>query len=1360
MNELTFELVCKQLKKDKKYGDIVEKINVLSGAAIVLLGVRGVNGDVSAFVNALSIKDELINIAKCIIEKMIENKTNKYDERLDLIQWSYTMIYYTSFFDILDEKLPEDIRESLQLKVKEKKHLFSESVLSAQQKVCISNEIDEHVFFPNIYCKYSEIENRLSKLYYIMSEGLRQFVDMLSFKDNNEEKIVGEFEAIIKDIPKYALNRFKSQYLYLASHFNEFYIYVQMIEIQETDKKLEQIYKKLVSIGESRDDKIDIGLQEVRSFLINLPEIIEEENVNKIVHSLLERYQGEIENPIIDSKIDDEKLKYPSIKEAFIPQSYKIINYSGKEQLENKKTWETCDIFHDMDSFWAQYLYHPDSFKNLLLILGEPGGGKSLLTKILSARIITNDNVIIRIPLRDINADNDIEVLICEQLQKDGDATDKIPTFKWFAEHFKKNPITIIFDGYDEVLQATGGIYKTFLKKILKFQLVCEERHRPIRVIVTSRETLIDKAELPVGTIVMKLLEFSNLQRKRWIEVWNEHNKDVFELEKIKPFNLPTDNSSIEELSRQPLLLLMLAIYDANIEEGINTLGQNSVISRTTLYNELLCRFIRRELKKGPRGKEVKYEELDLNEQEALINCELERLGIAAFGMYVRGKLSLQVLELEKDLITMEVDLPKYENCRKLLSQAEILFGSFFFIHDSQSGIVKEDNTNIAFEFLHKTFYEFLVADLILKYLIKEIEGLNDLRMGRNINNYHKALNDPNHLGRQFYLTLIYTHLCAEPEILEMIVEWKAILLKNEFENKQEEFENTLCELFQKQVEVITNDLLLPDIWKENNNYFNEKKSYLQYCAMFLMNLLILQVSTNRSGECSLQIDEWKYLSIFWKMNIDEEILLKFTALFYVNQNNGRILVKKKEIGCKVENKAKLEQTIELSNFIQDNVKYNLAKLHLMDLKNHEKKQCYELLSQNGIDLKFERHGLELFQNTMSIENKKFNILKYIEDCCNEFFCQKVDEKLFTEWILYLTFLTDEMYEKRGQRYVGKQDRRTYRNISELLSIAFNQYYRNTQIIILVWKLVDKLGGVQNKVYIYDMFKYMSRCKPDIYLIILKLTKLSNYAIRSLEFKDIVIEYCENNLNEYPLEILKIFNIINLYKPHVFLDIILNIIKDKLEEFLHEEPYIILQLIKSLNIEKYSFFIEKVYGLFTADFNYFFRRFPDISVELIKYFVKLNLHVDEIYSSNRPAIDHMYISGKSPKASIGMLELMILFDDKKGIRELKQNIMRRYDEFLHEHIESALNYLITIYTNGLQDEESTDILIRYFGSILVNYDTVSIYDISILLDSLDLYSFNKFSAYWRENNLLFEINCPGIAKVINKFYEDIRLGIK
>ena len=99
-----------------------------------------------------------------------------------------------------------------------------------------------------------------------------------------------------------------------------------------------------------------------------------------------------------------------------------------------------------MDSFWAKFYVSHYSLDNLLLILGEPGGGKSLLTKIVCARMSDRNNIFVRIPLREVSVEKEIEDIVCEQIQRDGDATEQLPTYKWFAENFKYTPITLIFD--------------------------------------------------------------------------------------------------------------------------------------------------------------------------------------------------------------------------------------------------------------------------------------------------------------------------------------------------------------------------------------------------------------------------------------------------------------------------------------------------------------------------------------------------------------------------------------------------------------------------------------------------------------------------------------------------------------------------------------------------------------------------------------------------------------------------------------------------------------------------------------------------------------------------------------------------
>ena len=149
------------------------------------------------------------------------------------------------------------------------------------------------------------------------------------------------------------------------------------------------------------------------------------------------------------------------------------------------------------------------------------------------------------------------------------------------------SPPIVILDGYDELLQATGKLFTDYLDQVQRFQRDSLIQNRPVRVIVTSRITLIDKAIIPRGTTVVRLEPFDEPRRAEWIRRWNACNAAYFQQCGVKPFTLP-DNERLAELAEQPLLLLMLAIFDS----AGNALSGRPDLDRTLLYDALLRRFI------------------------------------------------------------------------------------------------------------------------------------------------------------------------------------------------------------------------------------------------------------------------------------------------------------------------------------------------------------------------------------------------------------------------------------------------------------------------------------------------------------------------------------------------------------------------------------------------------------------------------------------------------------------------------------------------------------------------------------------------------------------------------------------------
>ena len=1079
MKQMTFNSLCKKLKRKSSFNCNAEDLNTLIGAVESLIG-DSAEGSVTAFIKALAEKDKVISLGKSVLDAILSQLPVDYSGRVNQMKEAYGTIFFTSFFDELDQQLPDNIRRSIQLSLKEKQSLFHTTISTGAR-----NLDSQEIVFPDIVYGYTAVDKHLETMYRSMSDKLQNFVKALSFQDTAEEKDIFFFNKVIKELPTAAVKRFHDQYLVLCSKFNEFYIFAQIEQETEREIKYEDRYHTILSTAMHAQEFTEAGLANLEKIILELPTQIKEEKVQEIVKELVDTYRDSINHPLIETKDEEEKLTYPLISQAFIPQAYKLLKYFGDEHLEQPETWKNLTTEQDMMSFWAKYCLDIGSVDDILLILGEPGGGKSLLTKILCARMISPSNIVIRIPLRQHNMEDEIESIVCRQIEKDGDSSEPIPTFKWFAEHFQGNPITLLFDGYDEVMQATGGVYRNLLTKIHQFQYRCQEQNRPVRVVVTSRETLIDKADIPKKTTVMKLLEFDETRKKQWINIWNEKNHNALTADGIEDFSLPEENKDIEDLSGQPLLLLMLAIYDANFETKTNALKQRNSqaesLDRTKLYDELLRRFIRRELRKGPKGQGPSFDEVDYSDQSAMVDEEMKKLGIAALGMFVREKLSLKVQELEDDMVYMKAELIEYDNKnKKTLKNAEAVFGSFFFIHDSKTEN-REDETEVAFEFLHKTFYEFLVADLILQYLINTVDKLNEQRAsGRwGKTNYSAALDNPSPHDNAYYAVLNSACLCTEPEIIQMIAEWKNSKLDQYFHgdcsNFGEVMDQVMTDLLNRHATLIRTGVFMP---------FTEKKGglaggrlYLQACAVYLMNLIILKILT--SGQCRLKFEEWSYISQFLKLNVplskkekpeeslgekftrklkinpSEEMILKFMALFQIHREADEVVLVKRTKARKFERENLQEARMDVFDFVQDDVTWKVYQLH--DANNPmDKKQKYRHdLHEQGFDLDFEMSVAQLHKVVLSPNSLDFLELRdVIQNGVKHLYQDYSDVSVVLDWLLCIRLLVDKL------SWLEQPRNRKYDDLypwKELADIIFHQYISESGIILTFLEIIKKL---------------------------------------------------------------------------------------------------------------------------------------------------------------------------------------------------------------------------------------------------------------------------------------------------------------
>lgn len=849
IKDYRFKDIEKYLKKSSEAGKaILDTFDMLSDAAILFSPII-FGPQLLPLLELLDVKDRLSSLGHKVYDAITQKLEPDYIERTEQIRAAYALICYTSFFDVLEDSLPKKVRNKLKLKFEEKKALLENSSDNLGQTQHQQPDIRCKLFYADHITSFPEIKKHLFEVYSRITNKLIEMVNDAQIFDEQKKKEKQEYDKLIEslnNLPNQALTVYEAQYIKLADEFNDFALFAQLQNFDSIHRAVTQ-NKDALDLLSGITKKIDVGLNNLSSIVNSIATNFSAIQAQDIVDDLRNKYFSFIEQPIIDDKeiksdAETLSLHFPKIVDAFIPQSYKCLQYQHKEtKLEDPSSWKGLSIQHDLDKFFIKYLYSPDSVEYPLIILGHPGSGKSLLTKVLSAQLMSNSYTVVRIPLRDVNAEDGIDVLVEDQIKK---ITSRplIQGYGGFAAQFNEKPLTIILDGYDELLQAKGDVFSGYLEKVRMFQQDQKSLKRPVRIIITSRVTLIDKARIPINSTILRLMEFDQKQRQAWIDIWNDINADYFSSSDVNPFVLPPKEkgtkNSILELAEQPLLLLMLAIYDSEANE----LAQISNIKRTELYDNLLRRFVRRERSRYVPGFCDKSED----EQDKIIEQEMNRLGVVAIGMYNRQEVVIQSKQLEEDIELYKAHRNDGSSKPHSLKESESVLGGFFFIHKSTAKDLDahSDNSESAYEFLHNTFGEFLAADFILRNTIKEVKDIYVDRLFKPDTIANK-LSNPDSLDPKWFYCLMFVPLYSRPVVVEMLREHVHKSLQCTLKNlagltiKNEDFVANLKFLVHNQLNMVLNTRKTPSVMR-NGVISDRDIPLIGYLAIYSLNLVIL----------------------------------------------------------------------------------------------------------------------------------------------------------------------------------------------------------------------------------------------------------------------------------------------------------------------------------------------------------------------------------------------------------------------------------------------------------------------------------------------------------------------------------------
>ncbi|MGX7829653.1 NACHT domain-containing protein [Actinokineospora sp. 24-640] len=511
-------------------------------------------------------------------------------------------------------------------------------------------------------------------------------------------------QADIRQIPMRAAKRYTSYFLDLARDVPEFYLWASLSDSAQTSRALDESHGTL-----------RVAIEKQATSLGRLQEVLAQLNSSradpgsKARSSVNRANRSALTDPIISGGMLDHigPVELPTIEEIYQNPRFRTTRASVSRPAD-ENWWRTQEILDDFDLFIAAYLSSPQSVLEPLLILGHPGAGKSLLARVLAARLPDWAFTTVRVPLRRVDA----QAPILDQIQQALDAvTNRRVSWTDLVDEDYYTSRVVILDGLDELLQASTTSRSAYLQDVAEFQRREADQDRPIAVIVTSRTVVADRVRISPSSTIVKLEGFDDGQIGKWLTAWRDRNRDAIGTQRIGELTLAAA-LEVRDLACQPLLLLMLALYASDPEA--EEIGPR--LSGASFYGRILTSFVQREVNKaGEIGRLMQIEDL--------VEDQMWRLGIAAFAMFNRDQLYIKDHELGADLIALTVSDVADSRTASLLSQVgQETIGKFFFVYTPEVDSHRPDDMRRAFEFLHATFGEYLVAHFCVRLLTETVE--------------------------------------------------------------------------------------------------------------------------------------------------------------------------------------------------------------------------------------------------------------------------------------------------------------------------------------------------------------------------------------------------------------------------------------------------------------------------------------------------------------------------------------------------------------------------------------------------------------------------------------------------------------
>ncbi|BCB75547.1 hypothetical protein GCM10022251_28380 [Phytohabitans flavus] len=594
-------------------------------------------------------------------------------QRHELLAATHTALVVGSFFAALRETVGP-VYDELDVTDADIERLLHRTVAPSALRSAVGEVAREEVPLPWAGTGFeANLDSNIRPYYWKLQELTLGFFGGLQAWHKRVGDLIGR-RPLAEQIMERAAERYRAEYLALAAEIPEFRIWAlfgEHLAEQRALGRLEELAGDLVAATKA-------PAAGARSTIAD---------INRAV----------LAEPIVDlaEAAEVTAVRVPTVADGYVEPGFRWAVMTGTSQPAQESWWEEKPHGTDLAAFLAAHFVSPAAAERPLVVLGHPGAGKSLFTKVCAARLsAAGAFVTVRVPLREVP---DPSANVYRQIEEVlRDSTNGRVEWPALCAASKDVVRVVLIDGLDELMQATGATESRYLRNVIDFQRTEAAAGGPVAVVVTSRTVVADLTAIPIGCLVVKLEEFTDEQIDAWAERWAAANASAVATGDVRAVEAATLRG-YGELARQPLLLLLLAIVAA--ERDLPPAATSA-----DLYRTLLDDFVRRELDRpDPETAHLSTDERRL--------AELWKLGLVAFGIRNRGQQHLHEQDLTADLRALPppgaAPPSRGRDVSRAVDPARRVVGRFFFVHAPEA---EGGAGGRSYEFLHATFGDYLIA--------------------------------------------------------------------------------------------------------------------------------------------------------------------------------------------------------------------------------------------------------------------------------------------------------------------------------------------------------------------------------------------------------------------------------------------------------------------------------------------------------------------------------------------------------------------------------------------------------------------------------------------------------------------------